>query len=54
MSVLSVYGAMILLTIITSSLFMFFLKIIGSVQKDEKNDSLNEAIQRDTDEFNRY
>ncbi|MDI2112020.1 hypothetical protein [Commensalibacter nepenthis] len=50
---MGIYGTMMILTIIAFSLFQFFLKIIGSTQKENAHKSLEEAIQRDTDEFNR-
>ncbi|CAI3954572.1 unnamed protein product [Commensalibacter communis] len=51
---MGLYVTMMILTIIASSLFMFFLKIVGSTQKENNHKSLDEAIRRDTDEFNRY
>lgn len=49
---MGIFGSMIILTI-CSYLFLFLLiKIIGSTQRE--TNSTDEAIQRDTDEFNKF
>lgn len=49
---MGIFGSMIILTI-CSYLFLFLLmKVFGSTQKE--TNSTEEAIQRDTDEFNKF
>lgn len=51
---MGMFGTLILLLIIAFSLSLFALKVIGSLSKENKYKSTEAAIQRDTDEFNKF
>ncbi|CAI3930927.1 unnamed protein product [Commensalibacter papalotli (ex Botero et al. 2024)] len=47
---MGIFGSMIILTICSYFFLFLLMKIIGSTQKE--TNKMNDAIQRDTDEFN--
>lgn len=51
---MGIFGTMTIMSILSYLAFMLVIKIVGSTQKENKYKSTDEAIQRDTDEFNRF
>lgn len=51
---LGVFVAVSVLSVCGYIIFLLFMKIIGSTQKENSYKSTEEAISRDTDEFNKF
>lgn len=49
---MGIFGSMILLTLCSYFFVFLVMKIVGSTQKE--TNKMSEAIQRDTDEFNKF
>ncbi|MDI2091747.1 hypothetical protein [Commensalibacter oyaizuii] len=49
---MGIFGSMIILSIISYSAFIFFMKVIGASQGKELD--TQERISKDTEEFNKF